>query len=44
MRFGLVAFIFLLTAMGANAQEQERKLVDRLLSPDAKLANSDQNK
>jgi hypothetical protein len=44
MRFGLVAFIFLVTAMGANAQEQERKLVDRLLSPDAKLANSDQNK
>ena len=44
MRFGLVAFITLVTAMGTNGQEQERKLVDRLLSPDTKLANSDQNK
>src|SRR5947209_3286870 len=44
MRFSLVAYIFLLTAMATNAQEQERKLVDRLLTPNTKLANSDQNK
>jgi hypothetical protein len=44
MRFSLVAYIFLLAATATNAQEQERKLVDRLLTPNTKLANSDQNK
>src|SRR5437867_2123611 len=44
MRFSLVAYIFLVAAMATNAQEQERKLVDRLLTPNTKLANSDQNK
>jgi hypothetical protein len=44
MRFSLVAYIFLLAAMATNAQEQERKLVDRLLTPNTKLANPDQNK
>ena len=41
MRFGLVVLVF---ATAAYAQEQERKLVDRLLTPNTKLANSDQNK
>ena len=31
-------------ATASYAQEQERKLVDRLLSPNTKLANPDQNK
>ena len=44
MRFGLVVLVFLVFATAANAQEQERKLVDRLLTPNTKLANSDQNK
>ena len=37
-------FAFLALATASYAQEQERKLVDRLLNPDAKLSNSDQNK
>ncbi len=44
MRFSLFAFVFLALVTTTNAQEQERKLVDRLLSPDSKLANSQQNK
>jgi hypothetical protein len=38
----ILAFFTLATA--GYAQEQERKLVDRLLSPNTKLSNSDQNK
>lgn len=44
MRVGFVALVFLCAAMVANAQDQERKLVDRLLSPDNKLTNSEQDK
>src|SRR5437660_12407887 len=44
MRSGLLVLAFLIFATAAYAQEQERKLVDRLLSPNTKLANSDQNK
>ena len=44
MRVGFVALVFLCAVMVANAQDQERKLVDRLLSPDNKLTNSEQNK
>ena len=44
MRPGLLVLAFLVFATAAFAQEQERKLVDRLLSPDTKLANPDQNK
>ena len=44
MRVALLTFAFLTLAAAAYAQEQERKLVDRLLSPDTKLANSEQNK
>jgi hypothetical protein len=39
--------VFLLLALGlstARAQEQERRLVDRLLKPDTTLANGAQNK
>jgi hypothetical protein len=44
VRAALLTFAFLALATGSYAQEQERKLVDRLLSPDTKLSNSDQNK
>jgi len=44
VRAGLFTFAFLALATASYAQEQERKLVDRLLSPDTKLSNSDQNK
>ena len=40
----LFTIAFLALATAGYAQEQERKLVDRLLSPDTKLSNSDQNK
>jgi hypothetical protein len=43
VRFGLVIPLCLLAAT-ALAQEQERKLVDRLLEPNTKLENSQQNK
>ena len=44
MRVAFFTFAFLALATVGYAQEQERKLVDRLLSPDTKLSNSDQNK
>jgi hypothetical protein len=44
MRRSLLVLVFLALATAGYAQEQERKLVDRLLSPNTKLANSDQNK
>lgn len=44
MRPALFIFAFLAFATAGYGQEQERKLVDRLLNPDAKLSNSDQNK
>jgi hypothetical protein len=44
MRLSLLVLAFLALAATSYAQEQERKLVDRLLSPNMKLANSDQNK
>ena len=40
----LFVISFAFVAATAHAQEQERKLVDRLLSPDSKLSNPDQNK
>jgi hypothetical protein len=43
MRFGVIVFVYLLVAT-ARAQEQERKLVERLLEPNMKLENSQQNK
>src|SRR5436189_6359888 len=44
MRPSLLVLAFLALATVSYAQEQERKLVDRLLSPNTKLANPDQNK
>jgi hypothetical protein len=44
VRVALFTFAFLALATAGYAQEQERKLVERLLSPDTKLSNSDQNK
>jgi len=44
VRAALFTFAFLALATASYAQEQERKLVDRLLSPDTKLSNSDQSK
>jgi len=44
VRAALFTFAFLALTTAGYAQEQERKLVDRLLSPDTKLSNSDQNK
>jgi hypothetical protein len=44
VRVAFFTFAFLALATAGYAQEQERKLVDRLLSPDTKLSNSDQNK
>jgi hypothetical protein len=39
-----LGLMLLLSALGAHAQEQERKLVDRLLEPNTALANPNQNK
>ena len=44
MRIYLFAFAVLLSMVTANAQEQERKLVDRLLKPDTTLKNPQQTK
>ena len=44
MRAAPFTFAFLALATVGYSQEQERKLVNRLLSPDTKLSNSDQNK
>jgi hypothetical protein len=44
MRSSLLVLAFLALATVSYAQEQERKLVDRLLSPNTKLANPEQNK
>jgi hypothetical protein len=44
VRAALFAFVFLALAAVSHAQEQERKLIDRLLSPDTKLSNPAQNK
>jgi len=44
MRLSLLTLAFVALATVSYAQEQERKLVDRLLSPNTKLANPDQNK
>ena len=44
MRSRLLVLAFLVFATAAYAQEQERKLVDRLLTPNTRLANPDQNK
>lgn len=44
MRPSLFVLAFIALATTGYAQEQEHKLVDRLLSPNTKLANSDQNK
>ena len=44
MRAALFTFTFLALATAGYAQEQERKLVERLLSPDQKLSNAEQNK
>ena len=44
VRAALFTFAFLALATVGYSQEQERKLVNRLLSPDTKLSNSDQNK
>jgi len=44
VRATLLTFAFLAFATAGYAQEQERKLIDRLLSPDTKLSNPDQNK
>jgi hypothetical protein len=44
VRWGLLILGFSVFALPVHAQEQERKLVDRLLSPDTKLANTEQNK
>ena len=40
----LLPFVLCLVASSAPAQDQERKLVDRLLEPNMKLENSEQNK
>ena len=44
MRSRLLVLAVLVLATAAYAQEQERKLVDRLLTPNTRLANPDQNK
>jgi hypothetical protein len=43
MRFGVIVAVCLVVAT-ARAQEQERKLVNRLLEPNMKLENSQQNR
>jgi len=44
VRTALFTFAFLVFATVGHAQEQERKLVDRLLNPNTTLSNPDQNK
>src|SRR5881275_97872 len=44
VRPSLLVLAFLTLATASYAQEQERKLVDRLLTPNTRLANPDQNK
>jgi hypothetical protein len=44
VRVALFTFAFFAFATAGYAQEQERKLVDRLLNPDTKLSNPNQNK
>lgn len=44
MRTAFVFIFFACSIAIANAQEQERRLVDRLLQPDATLNNTAQNK
>src|SRR5881275_1839980 len=44
VRPSLLVLAFLTLATASYAQEQECKLVDRLLNPNTKLANPDQNK
>jgi hypothetical protein len=44
MRLGLIIGLCLLFGGSTYAQEQERKLVDRLLEPNTKLENSEQHK
>lgn len=44
VRIVVFTLAFLTFTTAGNAQEQERKLVDRLLSPDTRLSNSAQNK
>src|SRR5437764_13396886 len=43
MRLSLLGLAFLALARACYAQEQERKLVDRLFSPNTKLPKPDQN-
>ncbi|PYI88423.1 MAG: hypothetical protein DMF03_10685 [Verrucomicrobia bacterium] len=44
MRICLVVFALLFQMITANAQKQERKLIDRLLKPDTRLQNPQQTK
>jgi hypothetical protein len=44
VRAVVFAFAFLAFGSASYGQEQERKLVDRLLNPDTRLSNPDQNK
>ena len=44
MRTGITVATLCLVALTARAQEQERKLVDRLLQPNTTLQNSQQHK
>jgi hypothetical protein len=44
VRSAIVFILFACSIVIANAQEQERRLVDRLLQPDATLHNTAQNK
>src|SRR5438094_8901319 len=44
VRLSLLVLAFLALATPSYAQAQEPKLADRLLSPNTKLANPDQNK
>src|SRR5437763_11004337 len=44
VRAAVFTLALLSLATAGYAQEQERKLVDRLLSPDTKLSNPEQNK
>lgn len=44
MRFAPTVLAVVMPVLMASAQEQERKLVDRLLKPDTALQNSEQGK
>jgi hypothetical protein len=44
VRFLIVALISMLFCAAASAQEQERKLIDRVLKPNTELQGSEQNK